>query len=78
MRLSLATYSGGIGRSVGIIFAAFTTIGGEELHEILVIGEKFLHNFCVYCGKWVVLDIQEGRCFPYYPDVEILWRGRPR
>ena len=58
MSLYLARSGGGSRRSVGIISANFTTVGGEELHEILVLGENFLKNICGYCCNgwcWIIM-----------------------
>ena len=48
-RLALARSGGGSIRYVDVIYASFTTFGGEQLHEILVLFKKFLHNFCGSC-----------------------------
>ena len=52
-RLSLAKSFGGIGSSVGILSAAFSTVGGEESHDILVMDENLVKNFCGFCcNSW--------------------------
>ena len=50
MMLSLARSCEGSSRSVDIISASFPTVGGEELHEILVLGESLLKNSAVTVG----------------------------
>ena len=43
-RLALARSGGGSRSSVVIIYTYFPTIGGEESHKILVLGEDFLQD----------------------------------
>ena len=45
----MARSGGGNRRSVYVLSAYFTTFGGEELHELLVMVENLLQNFCVPC-----------------------------
>ena len=47
IRLALERYGGGSRRSVVIISTAFTTVGEEDLHEILIMGEELLQIFAV-------------------------------
>ena len=49
VRLALARFGGGSRRSDVIIFTNFTTVGGEDLHELLLLGKNLLNNFCGSC-----------------------------
>ena len=49
MRLSLESSCGCSRRSVVINSTALPTIGGEDLHDILVLCENMLLNFCGSC-----------------------------
>ena len=46
---SLERSCGDSRRSVGIISAAFSTVGGEDSHKILIMGENLLQDLCGSC-----------------------------
>ena len=74
-RLSLARSGRRIRGSVDIVYDAFPTVCVKESHQLLVLSENLLHNFCSYCCNWRCWIFRGGRCLPYSYGVEIWWRG---
>ena len=48
-RLALERLGGGSRRFVDFLSYAFPTVGVEDSHKLLVLGEKLLQNFCGSC-----------------------------
>ena len=65
------------GRSRGyvdILYATFPTVSGKQYHQLLVLRNNLLQNFCNFCCNWWCW-IFGGHCLPYFPGVEIWQRG---
>ena len=72
-RLSLASSGVRIRGPVVILPSTFTIFLGKKSHQLLVLSNKLLQNFCSYCCSWWWRIFRGGRYLPCYPGVEI-WR----